>query len=791
MKSYRLKLAKPLSLAAVVSLAFVSLVVPAYATPVEAGTWDNEDVVDVDVDVRDSTSDYESDSTGDTGQSDVATEVPTPPTDEDGVAQDTLDSRAENTSSDLIDYETEIGGDPSVLGHDNYFADVPVEVVSRAVAAAGFDAQRAIANWMPGFILSDHAMYSPSLMSESQVKSFIQTKGANCTSSSSGTCLKDKTASALSLQSKFADKGYGCKPLKLAAGTKSWTAVKSVGDACGINPQILLVFIQKESSGLTQALSNARWDKMMGMGCPDGQPCKTEYAGFTNQLYYGADALTSYRYRDFKYNNAAKAGTPIAVPYSSGDPTGCGSETFVIENQATASLYTYNPAVPSKAALAAYPGYTANPCDSWGQRNVYMFMMQWFPETMVDHPGVTPRDFTSLPKPTVAGLPFVGSSVSVRGGAVSNFTPSATSVSYQWFRDGQAISGATKASYPVASADMGKKLTVRVGGSRLGYNSASATSAAVAVKGTLTRLAGADRYKTNVAVNQKSMFAGKPLFVATGGEFADALSAGPAVSLAGGSLILTTKDSVPADALALVKSKKPSAVYILGGKGAVSDEVMTSLASATGVTPQRVGGADRYETSANILETFFAGRSVPKVFLATGSGYPDALSASAAGGALGMPVLLVNGETGAVHDSAVSFLQSKGTKTLVVVGGKGAVAEPAVEEVKSATKATTVQRLSGSDRYATNLAVNNYIAASDTAVEKIWIATGRKFPDALSAAVPAGALKHRLVLSPGLCIPKPVLSKWIGASTSKVTNLTLVGGVGALVDGIEGNAECP
>lgn len=718
---------------------------------------------------------------------------------EEAQSQDFLsDVEGEDTSDgtdewvDLETYfETDAGGDPYV-DQEEHFAELPFEAVSRAVAAAGFDMQRAKANWTPGYILSDRAMYTPSLMSEAEIKTFIEAKGANCTSTAGATCLKDKTAAPLSLKSKFDGSGYGCKPLALAGGTKPWAAIKAVGDACGINPQVLLVFIQKESSGLTQALIPSRWDKMMGMGCPDGKPCDTQYAGFTNQLYYSADALTSYRYRGFKFNVAADTGQPIAVNNSSAVEwrDKCGTQTFVMQNQATASLYTYNPAVPTARAVAAYPSYTGDPCDSWGQLNVYMFMLQWFPLTMQDHPAATPQDFTGLPKPTVGGLPFVGSMATVIGGAGANFTPAAAIVTYQWLRDGEPIAGATGSSYRVSAADLNKKLSVRVTGSRQYFNSATVTSNAVTPKGTTVRLSGANRYETNLAVNQQQMVAGKPLFVATGSDFADALSVGPAVSALGGSLVLSTRDQLPASTLNLIKSKKPSAVYVIGGTGALSDKVLASLQSATGVSPTRIGGADRYETSANILTTFYKDRAVPKVFLATGADYPDALSAAAAGGALSMPVLLIEGGSGSIAPAATSFLKSKGTKNLVVVGGEGVIREAAATSVKSAVGATSLERLSGLNRYATNQAVNGFVTANGSVTEGIWVATGKDFPDALSAAVPAGAKTQRLVLSPGTCIPKPVVSSWINASTSKVNRMSLVGGTGVLTGSVQDGVEC-
>jgi hypothetical protein len=55
------------------------------------------------------------------------------------------------------------------------------------------------------------------------------------------------------------------------------------------------------------------------------------------------------------------------------------------------------------------------------------------------------------------------------------------SMSYQWKRNGKAISGATKTRYKLTSADRGKKLSVTVTARRYGYTTGSTTSAAKSI----------------------------------------------------------------------------------------------------------------------------------------------------------------------------------------------------------------------------------------------------------------------------------------------------------------------
>lgn len=318
-------------------------------------------------------------------------------------------------------------------------------------------------------------------------------------------------------------------------------------------------------------------------------------------------------------------------------------------------------------------------------------------------------------------------------------------------------------------------------------------SSSAEIAATITRLevqvhrhSGKDRYTTNAAVNEAVAQTGKPVFVATGASFPDALSIGPVVAKEEGTLFLTQAASLSSAQLQQISDAEPSEVYIVGGTGAVSAKVAAQLEAETGIAPERIQGADRYATSAKILETFFDG-DVAQAFVATGLDYPDALSAAAAGGALDAPVLLSDGAS--LAPAIGALLEEKHTESLVLVGGSGAL-KPALEQGLAAS--FDVTRLSGANRYATNAAVNGFVAAEagDVALSDIWVATGANFPDALSAAAPAGSPSKRLVLSNGSCLPKPVVSEWINGSSSRVQSVNLVGGTGVLKASVANLTEC-
>ena len=80
--------------------------------------------------------------------------------------------------------------------------------------------------------------------------------------------------------------------------------------------------------------------------------------------------------------------------------------------------------------------------------------------------------------PVVTGRPAVGQKLTASTG---DWTPAATSYTYQWAANGVAIKGATSRTYLLPAAVLGKRLTVTVTASRAGATSGTATSATAPV----------------------------------------------------------------------------------------------------------------------------------------------------------------------------------------------------------------------------------------------------------------------------------------------------------------------
>ena len=129
----------------------------------------------------------------------------------------------------------------------------------------------------PGNIISDAVFYNTSAMTVDQIRAFLRSEGEGCTGRY---CLKNLT---LTTASQPADR-Y-CAAYQGGTNEDAATVIAKFSTACGINPQVMLVTLQKESGLLSRTDSRAAtYNAAWGWHCPDTGPggsanCDPAYAG--------------------------------------------------------------------------------------------------------------------------------------------------------------------------------------------------------------------------------------------------------------------------------------------------------------------------------------------------------------------------------------------------------------------------------------------------------------------------------------------------------------------------------
>lgn len=300
---------------------------------------------------------------------------------------------------------------------------------------------------------------------------------------------------------------------------------------------------------------------------------------------------------------------------------------------------------------------------------------------------------------------------------------------------------------------------------------------------TVSRLAGTDRYRTAVEIS-KEFEAGVPIvYLATGTDYPDALSAASAAAAQGGPLLLTTPASLPSVVATELQRLDPELVVIVGGLSVVSATVQQQVEAALpSAVVRRDSGANRYATSRMIADRAFD--SAGFAFIATGVNFPDALSASAAAGASFSPVILVNGRSSSIDAATLQLLDDLGVTRVAIAGGTSVVSTGIENDLKDVLGSFDVLRLSGADRFATSVAINR---GSFEGADSVFLATGLGFADALAGAALAGRELGPLYVVPRTCVPPAVL---LDIDQFRARSVVLFGGTSVLTVAVESLTPC-
>jgi putative cell wall-binding protein len=194
------------------------------------------------------------------------------------------------------------------------------------------------------------------------------------------------------------------------------------------------------------------------------------------------------------------------------------------------------------------------------------------------------------------------------------------------------------------------------------------TADELATWGDVTRLAGANRYDTAIAISEAWGNDATTVTVASGLGFADALAGVPLAWIEDGPILLTPPDTLPASVATRIAELDPDEIFLLGGTAAVSDAVFDALDDLAPTT--RIAGANRYATAVAISNRAFPdGAGI--VYLAVGTNFPDALAAAGPAGYNRAPVLLT--PTAALPQEVIDEIQRLDPHAIVILGGTAAI----------------------------------------------------------------------------------------------------------------------
>ncbi|MBS5776740.1 MAG: cell wall-binding repeat-containing protein [Finegoldia magna] len=225
----------------------------------------------------------------------------------------------------------------------------------------------------------------------------------------------------------------------------------------------------------------------------------------------------------------------------------------------------------------------------------------------------------------------------------------------------------------------------------------------------VTRISGKDRIQTSVEISKSAYTTSENVVLASGFNFADALSAGQLASALNAPLLLSSQNKLDSQTKNEIERLKAKKVYVVGGDNAISKNGVDTTLKSENINVTRLEGQDRYSTSQKVMEKTKEIINPEYLLIASGKNFPDALAATS---------FFVNHKSVMVLSDGVTYPQSNlqeiaigGVNQLPLKGFKG-------------------KRVSGKDRYETALKIAKIsFDKNNNAI----LASGQVFADSLSA----------------------------------------------------------
>lgn len=208
--------------------------------------------------------------------------------------------------------------------------------------------------------------------------------------------------------------------------------------------------------------------------------------------------------------------------------------------------------------------------------------------------------------------------------------------------------------------------------------------------------------------------------------------------------------------------------------------------AASRVDSDRLWGADRYETAAEIAEEYAAAAGpIDTAIVASGEQFADALAATPLARVHNAPILLSPPDE--LHPATRSFIQRHRIDDIIIAGGTTSISDD-VEDALAALISGRPERLEGSDRYRTVVNIAREIEVREIGDycgdgrRTALLATGEKFADALALSPLAFSGPHPVLLTEPDRLPTAVKNF---TADHAIRQVLIAGGPAAVAPSVE------
>lgn len=290
---------------------------------------------------------------------------------------------------------------------------------------------------------------------------------------------------------------------------------------------------------------------------------------------------------------------------------------------------------------------------------------------------------------------------------------------------------------------------------------------------TIERIGGKDRDDTSRKIADRFFGHSKYVIVARNDDYPDALTASLLARILDCPILLNNPKYLEKETKEEIIRLGAKDIILVGQENALSKEVKMELDKLDQDKAERIGGKDRYETSA-LLAKRVAGLigGVDQAIVASGEDFPDALASAPLSGKKVAPILLTRKES--LPKSVDAMIKELKIKAVDIAGGNKAVATSLEKALPKLTK-----RYDGDNRYDTAALIANDVRTSP---RQVYLASGEVFPDALTIGPVAAKTEDPILLSRKSVLPKETQDYM---KKHKLSKVYIIGGTDRLEVSLE------
>ncbi|GEK79351.1 cell wall-binding repeat-containing protein [Agrococcus baldri] len=264
------------------------------------------------------------------------------------------------------------------------------------------------------------------------------------------------------------------------------------------------------------------------------------------------------------------------------------------------------------------------------------------------------------------------------------------------------------------------------------------------------RIAARDTMQASIdmSVSHKVPSRVTEVYLAPSHVYFEALAAAPAAARADRALLLVEPGGPSTALLNELRRLNPSTVTAVGATDVLPNSTLSRVGSALpNATVTRVAGSDAPEVSANFARQEFP--NADRVYVAAERNLSDAISASSAAAALGVPLVLTPRST-TIPSSITSYFAAERPSSVTIIGGSPQIAraqERAIEGAAAGISGTLVRE---PDRFQTN--ASTLRTAYSGKQETVYLASALQFGHAFVGSAVA-ADNGPVALTSVACVP--------------------------------------